>query len=72
MNAQVLLGRLSPFENKRVKLVDDQSTGDIINAMMTAHKKYADDYDQISSFFRGYSNKDTARKIWNFLKENVK
>ena len=53
-------------------LESDQSTGDIINAILDAHKRHAGDYAKISSFFNAGSSKDTARKIYNFLKGNVK
>ncbi len=53
-------------------LESDQSTGDIINAILDAHKRHAGDYAKISSFFNAGSNRDTARKIYNFLKGNVK
>jgi hypothetical protein len=72
MTPQIILGKLTPFENKKIKLVDDQSTGDIIEAILKAHKKYAADYDQFSSLFKGSTTKETARNIWNFLKTHIK
>ena len=53
-------------------LESDQSTGDIINAILDAHKRHAGDYAKISSFFNAGSTRDTARKIFNFLKGNIK
>jgi len=72
MNVNVLMGQLAPFENRREMLTDDQSTGDIISAILDAHKRHAGDYAKISSFFNAGSTRDTARKIFNFLKGNVK
>ena len=72
MTPEVILGRLTPFENKKTKLGEDQSTGDIIEAILSAHKKYAADYNQFSSLFKGSTTKETARKIWNFLKDHIK
>jgi len=72
MNVNVLMGQLAPFQNRREMLESDQSTGDIINAILDAHKRHAGDYSKISSFFNAGSNRDTARKIYNFLKGNVK
>jgi hypothetical protein len=72
MNVNVLMGQLAPFQNRREMLESDQSTGDIINAILDAHKRHAGDYAKISSFFNAGSNRDTARKIYNFLKGNVK
>ena len=72
MNANVLMGRLAPFMNKNEMLVQDQSTGDIIDAICTAHNRHAQEYSRISSFFNAGSNKEVGRKIFNFLKNNVR
>lgn len=72
MDAAILMGRLGPFENKREMLTADQSTGDIIAAILEAHRRHAQDYSKISSFFSAGSRKETARKIFNFLKKNVR
>lgn len=71
MNASVLMGRLSPFKNQSKVLVEDQSTGDIIDAIITAHRKYAPEYSKISSFFTGPNKRAVAEKIYNFLRKNV-
>jgi hypothetical protein len=67
-----LLGVLDPFNNKKNVLVEDQSTGDIIKAILNGHEKYRPEYKKISSFFKGDNNKQTAYNIWKFLKNNVK
>lgn len=72
MDAATLMGRLGPFENKRKMLTADQSTGDIIDAILEAHRRHAGDYSKISSFFNAGSRRETARKIFNFLKKNVR
>jgi hypothetical protein len=72
MNASVLMGRLAPFKNQNEMLTNDQSTRDIIEAILEAHKKYQQDYSKISSFFNAGSRRETARKIWIFLKNNVR
>jgi hypothetical protein len=71
MDVGVMLGRLEPFNNNKMLLVDEQSTGDIITAITNAHKKYAPEYKKISSFFRGYNSKETARRLYNFCKKNI-
>ena len=71
MNVGVMLGRLEPFGNNKRLLVDEQSTGDIITAITNAHKKYAPEYKKISSFFKGYNNKETAKRLYNFCKKNI-
>jgi hypothetical protein len=72
MDAAILMGVLAPFENKREMLTAEQSTGDIIDAILNAHRRHAHDYSKISSFFNAGSKKQTARKIYNFLKNNVR
>ena len=72
MNANVLMGRLAPFMNKNEMLVQDQSTGDIIDAICTAHKRHAQEYSRISSFFNAGTPREVGRKIFNFLKNNVR
>jgi len=36
MDAATLMGRLGPFQNRREMLTADQSTGDIIDAILEA------------------------------------
>lgn len=72
MDATTLMGRLGPFQNRREMLSADQSTGDIIDAILEAHRRHAGDYSKISSFFNAGSKRETARKIFNFLKKNVR
>jgi len=62
----------SAYAGKKKMLVADQSTGDIIQAILDAHEKYQDQYDVISSYFKGYSNEQTARNIFDFLKRNIR
>ena len=72
MDAAILMGILSPFQNRREMLTAEQSTGDIIDAILDAHRRHAQDYSKISSFFNAGSKKATARRIYNFLKKNVR
>jgi len=72
VNASVIMGRLAPFMNKNEMLVQDQSTGDIIDAICTAHKRHAQEYSRISSFFNAGTPREVGRKIFNFLKNNVR
>jgi len=72
MDAAILMGVLAPFQNRREMLTAEQSTGDIIDAILDAHRRHAQDYSKISSFFNAGSKMQTARKIYNFLKKNVR
>lgn len=71
MTAGKLLGVLAPFQNRRKLIAEDQSTGDIIQAITKAHTEHAQDYKKISSFFKGSTTRETAKKIYDFLKNHV-
>lgn len=66
-----LLRLLPPYMAKKKLKEPNQDTSDIINEILVAHKKFAPDYDKISSLFWKGSAIATAREIWNFLKQNV-
>ena len=68
MDAATLMGRLGPFENKREMLTADQSTGDIIDAILEAHRRHASDYSKISSLMQDLDEKQLA-KFLIFLKK---
>jgi hypothetical protein len=67
---QQLLKKLS-FGGKREIIANDQSANDIISAMLTAHTKYQKDYDLIADQFYAGSPKATAKKLFEFLKNNI-
>lgn len=72
MNAGVILGRLSPYRAQESKITEDQSTGDIIDAIVKSHKIYAPEYKKICHAFRGSTPRETGKKLFDFLKKNVK
>lgn len=72
MNGNTLLKFLPSYNGNETMLVRNQNTDDIIKGILEAHYKYSKNYDKISSFFIGSTPKQTARNIYNFLKENVK
>ena len=67
----MLLGRINPYNNKKKILVENQSTNDIIQSILDNHKKYINEYKNISSFFRGSNNYETGKNIYNYLKKNI-
>ena len=71
MNVGAILGRLQPYANQERKIVEDQSTGDIISAITKAHEQYKPEYKKIALFFQGSNPKQVGRKLFNFLKDNV-
>lgn len=66
-----LLSVLNPYNNKKKIIVEDQSTDDIIKAILDGHKKYITEYQKICKYFVGRNNKETAHNIWKFLKNNI-
>jgi len=72
MQKNILLGRLKSFGGNSKMLVRDQQVPDIISAMLSAHKMYASEYDKISNDFYKGDGIQTAKKLFDFLKKNVK
>ena len=72
MQKNILLGRLKPFGANSKMLVRDQQVPDIISAMLSAHKLYASEYDKISKDFYSGDGVQTAKKLFEFLKKNVR
>jgi len=67
-----LLHQISGFENRKNIIVEDQSTGDIIKAILDTHPKYKDDYKKIAPYFKATNEIKSCEKIWNFLKKNIR
>jgi hypothetical protein len=72
MDKNILLGKLTPFSNQRRLLVNEQQVKDIVSAMLEAHKTYASEYDKISDNFYAGGPVQTAKKLFQFLKKNIK
>jgi hypothetical protein len=72
MDKNILLGKLTPFSNQRRLLINEQQVKDIVSAMLEAHKTYASEYDKISDNFYSGNAVQTAKKLFQFLKKNVK
>jgi len=67
----LLLGKLPPFSNRRVVIDKKQSVYDIMREVLTAHRLFANDYDQIAAeFWRGTVYK-TAQHLFDFCKRNI-
>jgi hypothetical protein len=72
MDKNILLGKLTPFSNQRRLLINEQQVKDIVSAMLSAHKTYASEYDKISDNFYSGNAIQTAKKLFQFLKKNIK
>lgn len=71
MTRAELLGRLAPYRGNEKILVRQQDTADIMRGIAEWHKKYSSHYDGISAIFLGRDAKETARRVFDFLKGNV-
>lgn len=72
MNKAYILGKLTPFGQKKILLKKDQGVPDIISAMLSAHKIYANEYDKISQDFFAGDPIQTAKNVFQFLKKNIR
>ena len=72
VNRNVLIGKVSPFLNKKEVIVGNQDTTDIIDALIKNHYKYSTEYDKIFRYFDGGNVEETAFNVWQFLKDDFK
>jgi len=72
MDKQTILNELQPLQGTKKVIVENQSTGDIIEGILDTHKRYQNQYDKIYKYFIGGSLNETCNNIWQFLKDNVK
>jgi len=67
-----LLNQLDSFKNNQRIISYDQSTNDIINAILRQHNKCFSEYDKLYNYFDGGNFENTAKKVFKYLKDNVK
>lgn len=67
-----LLSQLDSFKNNQRIITYNQSTNDIIGAILRQHNKSEKDYDKLFCFFDKGNVKETAKCIFNYLKNNIK
>jgi hypothetical protein len=72
VSANLLLQKLQPFNNKKVVLVQEQTTGDIITGIIDTSKKYEAEYNKILPYFEDDNIVETAKNVFDFLKDNCK
>jgi hypothetical protein len=72
MDKQTILNELQPLQGTKKVIVENQSTGDIIEGILDTHNRYKNQYDKIYKYFIGSSLNETCNNIWQFLKDNVK
>jgi hypothetical protein len=72
VSAKLLLQKLQPYKKEKIVLVHDQNLNDIINGILNTHGKYSDQYDKILPYFEDDDIVETAKNVFEFLKENCK
>ena len=71
ISKNAVLQKLAPFTNFKKVLIDDQNTSDIVQGILDNHDQYENEYDKISEMFIGNNEVETARNVFDFLKQNV-
>lgn len=67
-----LLANLESFNNDQKIITYNQSTTDIINAIIKQHQRDLREYDKLFYFFNEGNFNATAKKVFNYLKNNIK
>jgi hypothetical protein len=70
-NINTILSRLPKFNNTVTVIEDQQTVDDIIWGILTWHKKYKSQYDKIYSYFLGKTAKESAKNVFDFVKDNI-
>ena len=68
ISKNMVLQKLAPFTNFKKVLIEDQSTGDIIQGILDNHNNYESQYDKISEMFIDDNEVETAKNVFKFLK----
>jgi len=71
ISKNMVLQKLAPFNNFKKVLIEDQNTGDIIQGILDNHNNYEKEYDKISEMFIDDNEVETAKNVFEFLKQNV-
>jgi len=71
ISKNIVLQKLAPFNNFKKVLIEDQNTGDIIQGILDNHNNYESQYDKISEMFIDDNEVETAKNVFEFLKDNV-
>lgn len=72
IGANKILNRLPQFANEQIKLKQNQTVSDIVQAIKKTHKQFANDYDRIGPYFLGKNIEKTCKNIFDFLRQNTR
>lgn len=67
-----LLSDLPPYKDQWILIHPKQSVRDIILEVLDAHKEFAPYYDNIALYFDAGNTSAICKKLYNFLKSNIK
>jgi len=71
VTAETLLGVLPVFKDKWVTVKKNQRVNDIIEQLLSAHKKYAGYYDEIALYFDADNVEKICEKLYKFCKREI-
>lgn len=72
VDRSLLLKKLNPYVGNMQIVKYDQGTQDIIAELLKSHAEQAKEYDKIYQYFVGKNVRQTAKNIFDYLKQNVK
>lgn len=67
-----LLKCLPPYRDAWVTVHNKQQVKHIVNEILDAHKEFAPYYDSIALYFLEDSTEDICKKLYSFLKKNIR
>lgn len=67
----ILVNHLQPYTGTKKPIIYNQSTNDIIDELLKAHKVYANQYDKIYKYFDTGNLNSTIKNLFDFCKKNI-
>ncbi len=72
MTKETLLAVLPEYNHKLFLVKKSQSVSDILKEVLYSHELFEKDYDTIATKFLGGSDVDVLKRLFNFLKLNIR
>jgi hypothetical protein len=69
---EALLKCLPPYQDAWITVHPKQKVKDIIDEILEAHREFSPFYDQIALYFLDDSTEEICKKIYRFLKKNIR
>jgi len=71
VSKSILVSKLTPYLGTKKVLIYNQSTNDIIEELLKAHKLYESDYNKIYKYFEAGTINQTLKNLFDFCKKNI-